>query len=77
MKSLTKSVTKSVIKLSEIPKELQDSIELKWHPIHTYLEFHINDDTPISPLCEWLIKNYPSLKRKISFLIHIDKQQDK
>lgn len=64
-----KKITRSVIKLSEIPEELQ--IRFTNYIIHTYAEFHIigdeNDDLSL-----WLLDNYPNLKRKISFLIHID-----
>jgi hypothetical protein len=65
-----RTITKSVIKLSEIPEELQ--IGFINYIAHTYAEFHIigdeNDDLSL-----WLLDNYPTLKRKISFLIHIDK----
>jgi len=67
-----KTITKSVIKLSEIPKKLRQYI-VSDHKVHTYLEFHIDDYDPQCPLTEWLVKKYPTLKRKISFLIHIDK----
>jgi hypothetical protein len=40
--------------------------------MHTYAIFHI-DDSEETKLSLWLIKNYPTIKRKISFLIHIDK----
>ena len=64
-------ITRSVIKLSDMPEELQKRFIN--YPVHTYAEFHIigdeNDDISL-----WLIDNYPTLKRKISFLIHIDKQ---
>lgn len=66
-----KRITKSVIKLSEIPKNLRDNEALVGHKIHTYAEFHIDksdDDT----LVLWLLSTYPTLSRKISFLIHID-----
>jgi hypothetical protein len=33
--------------------------------------FHI-DDSEETELSLWLIENYPTIKRKISFLIHID-----
>lgn len=70
-----KTITKSVIKLSEIPEEYHKYI-VSGQDIHTYLEFHIDDLEPDN-LTKWLIMEYPTLKRKISFLIHIDKQQDK
>jgi hypothetical protein len=65
-----KTITKSVIKLSEIPEKLQEIF--KGHKIHTYAEFHI-DDSEKDDLSLWLIEKYPTIKRKISFLIHIDK----
>ena len=66
-----KTITKSVIKLSEIPEELQKNKALLGHKEHTYAEFHIHKDDQ-SPLAIWLLKTYPTLSRKISFLIHID-----
>jgi hypothetical protein len=68
-----KTITKSVIKLSEIPEELQQYI-VSDHKVHTYLEFHIDGIIfPECPLTLWLIETYPTIKRKNSFLIHIDK----
>jgi hypothetical protein len=66
-----KTITRSVIKLSEIPEELQKCDELIGHKIHTYAEFHMDDEVNTG-LGVWLINSYPTLKRKISFLIHID-----
>ena len=71
-----KTITKSVIKLSEIPEELAMSNELlvrniESNIIHTYAEFHIDGDEH-DALTLWLLEKYPTLKRKISFLIHID-----
>ncbi len=67
-----RTITKSVIKLSEIPEELQKCKSLLGHKEHTYAEFHLFKDD-YSPLGLWLLKTYPTLSRKISFLIHIDK----
>ena len=69
-----KAITKSVIKLSDIPKHLQENELLKGHKEHTYAEFHI-DDSEKDELTLWLLSKYPTLKRKISFLIHIDKSE--
>ena len=66
-------VTKSVIKLSEIPENLQRNEIFIGHKIHTYAIFHI-DESEEDELSFWLIKNYPTIKRKRSFLIHIDKK---
>jgi len=66
------TITKSVIKLSEIPEVLQQNPMLVSHKVNTYAEFHI-DDSENDDLTLWLINKYPTLKRKISFLIHIDK----
>lgn len=66
-----KKITKSVIKLSELPKHLQNDEIFDGHKIDTYAIFHI-DDSEETELSLWLIKNYPTIKRKISFLIHID-----
>jgi len=65
-----KKITRSVIKLSEIPDKLQKSFSE--HKIHTYGEFHICG-TEEDELSLWLIEKFPTIKRKISFLIHIDK----
>lgn len=67
-----KKVIKSVIRLSEIPKKLQKNEIFNGHKIHTYAEFHI-DNSEKDELSNWLISNYPTIKRKTSFLIHIDK----
>ena len=67
-----KKITKSVIKLSEIPECLQTNEIFNGHKIHTYAIFHI-DDSEEDDLSLWLISKYPTIKRKISFLIHIDK----
>lgn len=67
-----KKITRSVISLSELPKHLQSNKVFDGHKIHTYAIFHI-DDSEEDELSLWLIKNYPTIKRKISFLIHIDK----
>jgi hypothetical protein len=66
-----KKITRSVIKLSEIPEHLQKMEYLKGHKIHTYAEFHI-DETEQDEFGLWLIEKFPTIKRKISFLIHID-----
>ena len=67
-----KTIKKSVIKLSEIPKHLQKNEIFNGHKIHTYAIFHI-DDSEEDELSLWLIEKYPTIKMKISFLIHIDK----
>jgi hypothetical protein len=66
-----KQITRSVIKLSEIPEHLQKDDVFVGHKLHTYAEFHI-DSLEQDPLTLWLIKTYPTVKQKISFLIHID-----
>lgn len=67
-----KTITRSVIKLSELPEYLQKDEIFEGHKIHTYAEFHI-DDSEENDLYLWLVNTYPTIKRKISFLIHIDK----
>jgi hypothetical protein len=67
-----KKITRSVIKLSEIPEHLQNNEIFNGHNIHTYAIFHI-DGSEHDELALWLIDKYPTIKRKISFLIHIDK----
>ena len=66
-----KKITRSVIKLSEIPEHLQISEVFDGHKLHTYAEFHI-DDSEKDELSLWLIEKYPTITRKISFLIYID-----
>jgi hypothetical protein len=67
-----KKITRSVIKLSEIPEHLQNNEIFNGHKIHTYAIFHI-DDSEHDELALWLIGKYPTIKRKIRFLVHIDK----
>ena len=64
-------ITRSVIKLSEIPEHLQNNEIFTGHKIHTYAEFHI-DKSEKDELSLWLIETYPTITKKISFLIHID-----
>ena len=71
-----RTITRSVIKLSEIPEELHQYIVAGFdvhtgHNVHSYLEFHMDGDEN-DPLSLWLVETYPTIKRKISFLIHID-----
>jgi hypothetical protein len=68
-----KQITRSIIKFSELPEHLQKNEVFDGHKIHTYLEFHI-DNSEKDELSLWLIKTYPTITKKISFLIHIDKQ---
>jgi hypothetical protein len=67
-----KKITRSVIKYSEIPEHLQNNEIFNGHKVHTYAIFHI-DDCEQDDLTKWLVEKYPTIKRKISFLIHIDK----
>jgi hypothetical protein len=67
-----KKITRSVIKLSELPEYLQKDKIFNGYKVHTYAEFHI-DNSEKDELSLWLIKNYPTITKKISFLIHIDK----
>jgi hypothetical protein len=67
-----KKITKSVIKLSDLPENLQKDKIFIGHKMHTYAEFHI-DGSEKDELTLWLLNKYPTLKQKISFLIHIDK----
>jgi len=69
-----KTITKSVIKLSELPKHLQENKIFAGHKIHTFAEFHINNFER-DELTLWLIEKYPTIKMKISFLIHIDMEK--
>jgi hypothetical protein len=64
-------ITKAVIKLSDIPEHLQQNEVLQGHKLNTYGEFHI-DDSEQDDLVFWLLNKYPTLKRKISFLIEFD-----
>ena len=67
-----KTITRSVIKLSELPEHLQTNKIFEGHKIHTYAEFHIGNFEK-DELTMWLVDKYPTIKSKISFLIHIDK----
>lgn len=67
-----KKITRSVIKLSELPEHLQKDEIFNGHKVHTYAEFHI-DDSEKDELSLWLIETYSTITKKISFLIHIDK----
>lgn len=67
-----RKLIKSVIKLSELPEDLQRNEVFNGHKMHTYAEFHI-DNSERDELTLWLLKKYPTLGRKVSFLIHIDK----
>jgi hypothetical protein len=66
-----KKITRSVIKYSEIPEHLQINSIFKGHLINTFAIFHI-DDSEDDELTLWLVENYPTIKRKTSFLIQID-----
>ena len=66
-----KTINKSVINLSDIPLELHMYLPSGPDNVPTYEEYHIDDSEP-DALTLWLLDNYPNLKRKISFLIHID-----
>jgi hypothetical protein len=66
-----KKITRSVIKYSEIPEHLQINSIFKGHLINTFAIFHI-DDSEHDELTLWLLENYPTIKRKTSFLIQID-----
>ena len=67
-------VTRTLIDLSSIPVELRKNPIFKNVKVHTYIECHMegkgkeSDDT----LTAWLRETYPTLTRKISFLIYID-----
>ena len=67
-----RKITKSVIKLSELPENLQKDKIFTGHKIHTYAEFHIGNFER-DELTIYLLDKYPTIKKKISFLIHIDK----
>jgi hypothetical protein len=70
-----KTITKSVIKLSELPKQLQNNEIFDGHKMHSYAEYHI-DDSEKDELSLWLIEKYPTIKQKISFFIHIDIEKE-
>jgi len=72
-KKSMKTITKSMIKLSDIPKEFHNDDIFKGLTVHTYIEAHIEKKGPLEDgLTSWLRTTYPNLSRKISFLIHID-----
>ena len=64
-----KKITKSFIKLSEIPPVFKTHETLNGHKLYTYAEFHIDDeDNGKDEFRKWLIQTYPTIKQKISFL---------
>ena len=67
-----RTIVRSVIKLSEIPDNLQKDKIFDGHKIHTFAEFHI-DESETDELTLWIVGKYPKLKIEDSFLIHIDK----
>jgi len=71
-----RKITRSVIKLSELPKHLQRLKLFSGHKIHTYAEFNVGklDIAIKDKLALYLVEKYPTITRKISFLIHIDKK---
>ena len=73
-KKSMKTITKAVIPLSDIPVELRKNPIFKNVKVHTYIECHMEGKGKESDddLTAWLRKMYPTLSRKISFLIHID-----
>jgi hypothetical protein len=68
-------ITRSVIKLSELPQHLQKDKIFFGHKTHTYAEYHVGklDIAMKNKLALYLVEKYPTITRKISFLIHIDK----
>jgi len=69
---IMKKITRSVIKYSEIPEDLQINSIFKGHLINTFAIFHIDESEKEDDLTKWLVENYPTIKRKTSFLIQID-----
>ena len=67
-----KRITRSVVNLSEIPEIFHSNELLLGHKLHTYAEFHI-DNNETDDLTLWLREKYPTINRKNSFLIHINK----
>jgi len=67
-------ITRTVIPLSDIPVELRKNSIFKNVKVHTYIECHMEGKGKESDgkLTAWLRETYPTLSRKISFLIHID-----
>jgi hypothetical protein len=64
-------IEKTVLKYSAIPDEVKKHHWISEHKKHAYVEVHIDNDGT-DPLTDWILENYPELKRKISFFIHID-----
>ena len=67
-----KTIRRSIIPVSEIPKELRTNTLIYGYKKHTYIECHIDGKESTDALTKWLLETYPTIKRKISFLIHID-----
>jgi len=67
-----KTIRRSMIPVSEIPKELRINTLIHGYKKHKYIECHIDGKESTDALTKWLLETYPTIKRKISFLIHID-----
>lgn len=67
-----KKITRSLVNLSDIPEEFHSNELIVGHRLYTYAEFHIDNDEK-DDLTLWLRKKYPTINRKNSFLIYIDK----
>ena len=64
-------ITRTVIDLSDIPVKLRKN-SLIPKIKHSYAEFHYSKEDEDDELTTYLIKTYPSLKRKTAFLIYIN-----
>jgi hypothetical protein len=67
-----KTIKRSIIPVSEIPVELRTNPLIHGYKKHVYIECHIDGKESDDDLTKWLLEKYPNIKRKISFLIHID-----
>ena len=67
-----KTIRRSMIPVSEIPKELRTNTLIHGYKKHVYIECHIDGKESDDDLTKQLLEKYPNIKKKISFLIHID-----
>ena len=75
MSTLSK-ISKTVLKISDIPKKVLKDHWILDYKKHSFVEVHLsNEEEPdADKLTKWLLEKYPNLKRKNSFFIHIDEE---
>lgn len=69
---MLETITKKVVKYSNIPEELTEPSWLSEKPTGTLVECHLDNIEPFEPLDLWFLENYPELFEEESFFIKID-----